>query len=40
MNPARRGRESFIASDAPDKFKALAFRLLKIKVRKVEVKRF
>ena len=40
LNPARRGRERYIASDAPDKFKALAFRLLSIKVKNVEVKRF
>ena len=40
LNPARRGRESYIASDAPDKFKALALRLLNINIKSVEVKRF
>lgn len=40
LNRARRGHDSFIASDAPEKFQALALKLLKIKVKKVEVKRF
>ena len=40
LNRARRGRDSFIASDAPEKCQALALRLLRIKVKKVEVKRF
>lgn len=40
LNPSRSGREQFIASDAPDKFKKLALRLLGIRIKKVEVKRF
>lgn len=40
LNPARRGRDFFVASDAPGKFKALALKLLNIKVKNVEVKRF
>ncbi|MBI4803500.1 MAG: glutamate racemase [Elusimicrobia bacterium] len=40
LNPARRGRERYIASDAPDKFKALALRLLNLRVENVKVKRF
>ena len=32
--------DEFIVSDAPDKFKALALKLLKIKAGKVEVRRF
>lgn len=40
INPARRGRSAFIVSDAPEKFSALAGRLLGIKTGKVTVKRF
>ena len=40
LNPARRGRSEFIVSDAPEKFSALAGRLLGIKTGKVAVKRF
>ena len=36
----KKGRSEFVVSDAPDKFKALALKLLKIKAGKVQVKRF
>lgn len=37
---AGKGKSEFIVSDAPDKFKALALKLLKIKAGKVKIKRF
>ncbi|MCX5784752.1 MAG: glutamate racemase [Elusimicrobia bacterium] len=37
---AVKGRSEFIVSDAPEKFKALALKLLKIKTGNVKVKRF
>ncbi|MCM2266756.1 MAG: glutamate racemase [Elusimicrobiales bacterium] len=40
LNPGRRGRCEFIVSDAPERFSALAFRLLGIRTGKVAVKRF
>jgi len=40
LNPSGRGRASFIASDAPEKFRLLALRLLGIRTGRVEVKRF
>jgi glutamate racemase len=40
LNVSGTGRSRFIASDAPEKFKSLAFRLLGIKIGHVEVKRF
>jgi glutamate racemase len=40
LNPGRRGRSEFVVSDAPEKFSALAGRLLGIKTGRVTVKRF
>ena len=40
LNSAGAGRAWFIASDAPEKFKTLALRLLGIKTGSVEVHRF
>jgi len=40
LNASGSGGARFIASDAPEKFKALALRLLGIKIGSVEVKRF
>ena len=40
LNTSGPGRARFIASDAPEKFKALALRLLGIKIDRVEVRRF
>jgi len=40
LSASRRGRSEFIVSDAPDRFSALAFKLLKIRTGKVTVKRF
>ena len=40
LNAGRRGKASFIVSDAPERFSALALRLLKIKTGKVAVQRF
>ncbi len=40
LNPGRRGRSEFIVSDAPEKFSALALKLLGIKTGTVAVKRF
>jgi len=40
LNSRGRGRVHFISSDAPEKFRALALRLLNIKTGRVEVKRF
>lgn len=40
LNPGRAGRSRFVVSDAPERFAALAGRLLGIKTGKVEVKRF
>ncbi|MFA6433473.1 MAG: glutamate racemase [Elusimicrobiales bacterium] len=40
LNSAGRGRAWFIASDAPEKFKTLAWRLLRIRTGRVEVHRF
>ncbi|HCC47297.1 MAG TPA: glutamate racemase [Elusimicrobia bacterium] len=40
LNPGRRGRSEFIVSDAPERFAALALRLLGIKTGRVAVKRF
>ena len=40
LNPGGAGRADFIASDAPEKFRGLALRLLGIRTGRVEVKRF
>ena len=40
LNPGRGGRQTFIVSDAPDRFSALAGSLLGIRTGKVLVKRF
>lgn len=40
LNPGRRGRSEFVVSDAPERFSALALRLLGIRTGRVEVKRF
>jgi len=40
LNPGYGGKVRFIASDAPEKFRTLALRLLGIKTGRVEVKRF
>ena len=40
LNVCGPGRARFIASDAPEKFKTLALRLLGIKIARVEVHRF
>lgn len=40
LNSGRRGWSRFIVSDAPEKFSALAFRLLGIRTGEVKVKRF
>jgi len=39
LNPGRTGKAAFMVSDAPERFSALAFRLLGIKTGKVEVVR-
>lgn len=40
LNPGRRGSSEFVVSDAPERFSALALRLLGIKTGRVAVKRF
>ncbi|MBI4655704.1 MAG: glutamate racemase [Elusimicrobia bacterium] len=40
FNPGSRGYSKFIVSDAPEKFSGLAWRLLKIRVRDIKIKRF
>jgi len=40
LNRARFGSSAFLVSDAPERFSALALKLLKIKTGKVAVKRF
>jgi glutamate racemase len=40
LNSGRAGRVRFMASDAPEKFRTLALRLLGIKTGRVEIKRF
>ena len=40
LNKSKRGKESFIVSDDPKKFTALAGQLLDIEIKKLEIKRF
>lgn len=40
LSRGRKGRAEFIVSDAPERFSALALKLLKIRTGSVEVKRF
>lgn len=40
LNQGKRGRADYVVSDAPERFSALAFRLLGIRTGKVTVKRF
>ncbi|HAN05993.1 MAG TPA: glutamate racemase [Elusimicrobia bacterium] len=40
LNPGRKGRSEFAVSDAPERFSALALRLLGIRTGRVTVKRF
>ncbi|MCK4935322.1 MAG: glutamate racemase [Elusimicrobiales bacterium] len=40
LNKSKRGKDSFIVSDDPKKFTALAGQLLDIEIKKLEIKRF